>query len=207
MYTYKYPRPALTTDAVVWGLGEAGDGFARVLLIRRKNPPFQGFYALPGGFVDENEAVEDCVHRELEEETGLKDIPLVQMRTFSQPGRDPRGHTVSVVFFTIIDRMKHEAVAGDDAKEVEWVSLGDIFFDHQKTDVAKEERTHLLAFDHYDIISYSALFVYRALLLCQSGNPYSQISPFYSILSPRDKEVLIKTSKLYEKEFVKFRGA
>ena len=94
-YTYKYPRPALTVDAAVFR--KTGTGF-EILLIQRNNPPFEGGWALPGGFVDMDETLEDAIIRELQEETSLTDVTLKQLHAFSTPGRDPRGHTISVIF-------------------------------------------------------------------------------------------------------------
>lgn len=132
-YTYKYPRPALTVDAVVFRKKEEK---TEVLLIRRKNTPFQGNWALPGGFVDMDETLETAVARELFEETGLKDIRLQQMHAFSTPGRDPRGHTISVVFwgFLIDDQ---QAKGGDDAQEAAWFDI---------------DKLPKLAFDHEDVV-------------------------------------------------------
>src|SRR5690606_7419628 len=84
--------PALTTDCVVF------DESGRVLLIRRKFPPFEGGFALPGGFVDVGETVEDACRRELKEETGLEAGDLTLIGVYSDPTRDPRGHTCSVAF-------------------------------------------------------------------------------------------------------------
>jgi len=119
--------PALTTDCVVF------DKAGRVLLIRRKNPPFKGRYALPGGFVDVGETVEDACRRELREETGLKAGPLVLIGVYSDPQRDPRGHTCSVAFLTRTERA--DAKAGDDAAAVKWVADWrrlKLAFDHAK---------------------------------------------------------------------------
>lgn len=119
--------PALTTDCVVV------DQNQRVLLIRRKNPPFAGQLALPGGFVDEGETVEDACRRELREETGVEVAALVLVGVYSDPTRDPRGHTVSVAFLARVDLV--EAHAGDDAEEAAWmadVQDLDLAFDHNR---------------------------------------------------------------------------
>lgn len=119
--------PALTVDCVVIDAGE------RVLLIRRKNPPFKGAFALPGGFVDVGEPVEDACRRELLEETGVAARKLVLLGVYSDPGRDPRGHTCSVAYLTRVGRV--EARAGDDAADVQWVPLSSrplMAFDHGK---------------------------------------------------------------------------
>ena len=124
------PRPVtplLTVDCVVL------DSEGRLLLIRRKNPPFEGHYALPGGFVDIGETVEDACRRELMEETGVKAGKLTLVGVYSDPGRDPRGHTVSIAFLTRVRSAKAEA--GDDAASVEWVEWTPrlkLAFDHKK---------------------------------------------------------------------------
>ncbi len=121
--------PLLAVDCVVI------DAKGRVLLVRRANPPFQGQLALPGGFVDVGESVEDACRRELMEETGVKVAKLVLVGVYSDPARDPRGHTVAVVFLTRLRSAK--AIAGDDAAAVEWVG---------------NWRRETLAFDHAQII-------------------------------------------------------
>ena len=107
------------------------DGSGRVLLIRRKNPPFQGSYALPGGFVEIGETLEAACRRELLEETGVKAGRLRLVGVYSDPERDPRGHTCSVVFLV---RVARAAVrAGSDAAAAEWVkdwSKVELAFDH-----------------------------------------------------------------------------
>ncbi|MBO0765955.1 MAG: NUDIX hydrolase [Hyphomicrobiaceae bacterium] len=122
------PRtPLLATDCVVF------DGSGRVLLVRRKNPPFQGQFALPGGFVDIGETVEHACRRELMEETGVKAGRLRLVGVYSDPRRDPRGHTCSVVFLAVVRRAN--AKAGDDAAAVAWVDnwhKDDLAFDHAK---------------------------------------------------------------------------
>ena len=130
-YTYKYPRPALTVDAAVFR--KTGTGF-EILLIQRNNPPFEGGWALPGGFVDMDETLEDAIIRELQEETSLTDVTLKQLHAFSTPGRDPRGHTISVIFWGIQDS-NQEAMAGDDARNVKWYKidhLPELSFDHDE---------------------------------------------------------------------------
>jgi len=117
--------PALTTDCVVF------DEKGRVLLIRRKNPPFQGSYALPGGFVDVGERVEVACRRELKEETGIEVGPLILIGVYSDPGRDPRGHTCSVAYLARV--ASAEPQAGDDAAGAEWVAdwrAAGVAFDH-----------------------------------------------------------------------------
>ena len=130
-YTYHYPRPALTVDAVVF---RKEDQRMQVLLIQRKHSPFEGMWALPGGFVEMDEDLDEAAARELEEETGLKNIVLKQLHTFGAPNRDPRHRTVSVVFFGWLTDMQ-QAVAGDDAQNLNWFDidhLPDLAFDHEK---------------------------------------------------------------------------
>jgi 8-oxo-dGTP diphosphatase len=129
-FTYDYPRLALTVDAVVFRKNEGNN---EVLLIRRKFYPFEGMWALPGGFVDMEETVEEAVVRELEEETGLKDVKLEQLYVFSTIGRDPRGRTVSVTFTGITDMLNSKLYHGDDAADASWFPLDKIpqlAFDH-----------------------------------------------------------------------------
>ncbi len=131
-YTYDYPRAAITTDAVLFGFNHIKEEL-NILLIKRANEPFKGKWALPGGFLDMKETIEQCVHRELEEETGLADIYLEEMQTFSNLGRDPRGRTVSVVYFGLVNLLIHKAKAGDDASETKWFSIlkiPELSFDH-----------------------------------------------------------------------------
>ncbi|MCB2221402.1 MAG: NUDIX hydrolase [Bacteroidetes bacterium] len=129
-FTYDYPRPALTVDAVIF---RKINQELEVLLIQRKNYPFEGMWALPGGFVDMDETVEDAVVRELYEETGLKIEKLEQLHTFSALGRDPRGRTVSVTFFGIIGGQSSQVQGGDDAMDAKWFKMNQIphlAFDH-----------------------------------------------------------------------------
>ncbi|NLO03012.1 MAG: NUDIX hydrolase [Bacteroidales bacterium] len=129
MYTYKYPRPALTVDAIVF----VKDPFS-VLLIRRGKEPYKGKWALPGGFVEMNELLEVACIRELGEETGLEIEEMQQFRAFDSIGRDPRGRTISVVFFTELGSLP-EVRGGDDADLAGWFSFFDLppmAFDHQQ---------------------------------------------------------------------------
>ena len=122
--------PALTTDCVIF------DPDTRVLLIRRGHAPFAGSYALPGGFVEIGETVEQACRREAVEETGIEVGPLRLVGIYSDPKRDPRGHTVSIAFGTVLP----QAVAprsGSDAAGAEWIA---------------DWRQHELAFDHRQIL-------------------------------------------------------
>jgi 8-oxo-dGTP diphosphatase len=115
----------------------------RELMIRRKHDPFAGRWALPGGFVDENEPLETAARRELREETGVTAAELEQLRTFGDPGRDPRGWTVSVVFLGRVDAEAVKAEAADDAEAVGWFPLDsppELAFDHADILAAVRER-------------------------------------------------------------------
>ena len=136
-YTYDYPRPMVTVDAVVFTKRE---GRREVLLIERKHDPFAGTWALPGGFVDMDETLEQAAARELEEETGLRGVALEQCHTFGDPGRDPRGRSVSVAFAAEVDWRKHRPRGGDDAAQARWFPV---------------DALPSLAFDHRDIVEYA----------------------------------------------------
>ena len=134
MYTYKYPRPAVTADCVV--IGHAADNSRHVLLIRRGNEPYKGCWALPGGFMDMEETLEQCALRELKEETGLTPTgDITELKSFSTVDRDPRGRTITVAFLT--EMPLTEAKGGDDAAEARWFPL---------------DKLPPLAFDHDEII-------------------------------------------------------
>lgn len=114
-----YPKPSLTADVVAFSRSEGGE--LRVLLIQRGRDPFKGAWALPGGFCEPGESVEQSAARELEEETKLDGLHLEQLHTFSAPGRDPRGWVVSVahIAFVPADRLR-DARGGDDADDARW---------------------------------------------------------------------------------------
>jgi 8-oxo-dGTP diphosphatase len=129
-HCYDWPRPAVTTDIVVLA---TRDGVRSILLIRRKGAPFAGSWALPGGFLEPDETLAAGAARELREETGvtLAADALGQVGAYGDPGRDPRGWTVSVAFRAEVDAA--EATAGDDAAEVGWFAvdaLPALAFDH-----------------------------------------------------------------------------
>ncbi|MRR13449.1 NUDIX hydrolase [bacterium] len=115
---YEHPRAALTADVALFC---GPDDDRQVLLIRRGNEPFAGMWALPGGFVDEGEAVEHAARRELAEETGIEWTgPLHQSGAYADPGRDPRGWTASVAWTAWAGEIPLRTVGGDDAAEAGW---------------------------------------------------------------------------------------
>ena len=127
-YIYKYPHPSVTTDCVIFGF----DGLQlRVLLIERKNDPYKGYWAFPGGFLNEDESAETGALRELEEETGMKSAYIKQFHTFSSPKRDPRERVLTIAFYALVNIV--EVTANDDAANAHWFALDEVpslAFDH-----------------------------------------------------------------------------
>lgn len=134
-YTYDYPRPMVSVDAVVF---RERMGRLEVLLIRRGKPPFEGQHALPGGFVEMNEDLPEAAARELAEETGLDGVDLEQLAAFGRPDRDPRGRCISIAFVGLLERGGDHVAGGDDAADASW---------HDTADLPP------LAFDHGEIIA------------------------------------------------------
>ena len=133
----RYERPSVTVDTVLLSLR---DGRLEVLLVQRKHPPFQGVWALPGGFVDIDEPLEAAARRELAEETGIDDpdMRLEQLRAYGQPDRDPRTRVISVAYLAIICAARLPVRAGSDAADAAWHSA---------------DAPPALAFDHGRILS------------------------------------------------------
>lgn len=135
MYQYKYPHPALTSDSVVFGF----DGKQlHILLIERGIEPFKGSWALPGGFMNIDETIEQCALRELKEETGVERIFLEPFGVFSAVKRDPRERVVTVAFVALVRKSDYQLMAGDDAARACWFEIDEL---------------PPLAFDHHDIIA------------------------------------------------------
>ncbi|MCQ2283749.1 MAG: NUDIX hydrolase [Bacteroidales bacterium] len=130
-YTYKYWRPAVTVDNVVFSF----DGnHLNTLLIRRKNEPFKDKWAFPGGFLDEKETLEEAALRELKEETRLVPKHFIEVGSFSAPDRDPRGRTITVAFASVVRPYQTNVNAGDDASEAKWFPITEmpvLAFDHE----------------------------------------------------------------------------
>jgi 8-oxo-dGTP diphosphatase len=123
---------SVTVDVVIFTIRE---GALQVLLVRRGIPPFEGQYAIPGGFVREDELLEDAARRELEEETGVRNVFLEQLYTFGDPARDPRGRVITVAYYALIATDKVSLAASGDAAEARWFSMSDlppVAFDHQR---------------------------------------------------------------------------
>ena len=123
----RQPSCHLTADAILI----VGD---EVLLVQRKHEPYQGKWGLPGGFVDPDEKVMDAAKRELQEETGVENVSLTQFGAYGDPGRDPRGRTVSLAYWSLLEN-KPAAKAADDAADLAWFplhELPDMAFDHEQ---------------------------------------------------------------------------
>ncbi len=131
-YCYKYPRPAYTADCMVFTNKTKQ---AEIVLIKRKFKPFKNHWALPGGFVDIDETSYDAAKRELIEETGIIVNEINEFGIFDTPDRDPRGRTVSVVYYTFEKDVSKNMIAGDDAAEVNFFSINELpelAFDHKE---------------------------------------------------------------------------
>lgn len=131
------PRPAVTVDLVI--LTISGNEL-KVLLIRRGVEPFRNCWALPGGFVEMSESLENAAARELREEAGVENVYLEQLYTFGEPDRDPRGRVISVVYFALVDAEGLHVAAASDAKDAAWHSV----FNPPR-----------LAFDHAEVLNYA----------------------------------------------------
>lgn len=138
-YIYEYPRPAVTTDCVIFGFDE---GELKILLIERGIEPYLGKWALPGGFIDMDEDAESCARRKLVQETGLQDIYMEQLYTFSAVNRDPRYRVISIAYYALVKLSDYNAQAGMDTTNIKWFSISDVpelAFDHARVlDMAKE---------------------------------------------------------------------
>ncbi|MAE66670.1 MAG: NUDIX hydrolase [Phycisphaeraceae bacterium] len=138
--TYEFPRPALTVDVVVFALD---DEDLMVMLIERDLDPFSRRWALPGGFVRVDETLDEAARRELEEETGLRDIFLEQLYTFGEIDRDPRERVVTVSYYALVNLDGHEIRASADARNAAWFAtsdLPDLAFDHERIVTTALER-------------------------------------------------------------------
>ncbi len=132
-YIYDWPRPMVTVDVVVFTFQ---NDRAKLLLVKRGKEPFKGKWAIPGGFIEIDEELEDAAARELQEETALANVPLEQMRTFGRCGRDPRGRQITVVFMGIAAKGQNKVKGGDDAAKAKWFDIEnlpkDMAFDHNE---------------------------------------------------------------------------
>jgi 8-oxo-dGTP diphosphatase len=131
-HTYRFPRPALAVDVVVFALDKDD---LQVMLIERDLAPFQGSWALPGGFVRAQETLDQAAARELHEETGLAGIFLEQLYSFGQIDRDPRERVVTVAYYALVNLAGYDVKASSDARQAAWFSVHDLprlAFDHRQ---------------------------------------------------------------------------
>jgi 8-oxo-dGTP diphosphatase len=144
-YSYPYPRMLVTVDAVIFRK-ETASSTPKILLIKRKNEPFKGNFALPGGFPEVNELLVDAAKRELLEETGVIASNLYQLAAFDALNRDPRDRNISVAYYGFSD--SDDVHAGDDAESAAWFPIDSL---------------PPLAFDHKDIVNQAISKVYKTL--------------------------------------------
>jgi len=139
-YIYEYPRPAVTTDCVIFGYDE---GVLKVLLIERGIEPYRGKWALPGGFIDMEEDAETCARRKLVQETGLENIYMEQLYTFSEVSRDPRYRVISIAYYALVKPTDYNPQAGTDTTNIRWFPVSavpELAFDHTGILGAARER-------------------------------------------------------------------
>lgn len=143
-YVYEWPRPMVTVDSMIFSVM---DEKKTVLLIKRGRDPYKGLWALPGGFLEMDEEMEDGAARELYEETGLDGVNLRQFHTFGQIGRDPRGRLISVAYIGIVNSQPN-VKGGDDADDARWFDINEL---------------PELAFDHDQIIKMGISYLHKQL--------------------------------------------
>lgn len=138
-YIYDYPMADNTVDAVVFGIGPdkmfPDRSELHILLIERRDYPFKGHWALPGGYLEEDETLDQAVLRELKEETSVELTWMEQLYTFGDPGRDPRGRVISTAYLAVVQTADVTVEAGDDAAKAQWFpisKLPKLAFDHDK---------------------------------------------------------------------------
>lgn len=165
----------LSVDAVVFGYEE---GNISVLLIKRKYEPFKGEWAIPGGFVGNEESLEEAVERELHEETGIKINYLEQLYTFGKPNRDPRSRVVSVAYFGLVRPNAFKIFASTDAEQVQWFNINELpklSFDHKE--ILKVAIERLQGKITYEPIGFELL---------DKKFPFSDLEKLYTTLLGRD---------------------
>lgn len=177
-FTYDFPRPAVTVDCVVFGFDE---GDLKVLLVQRELDPYRGKWALPGGFVHEDESLDEAARRELREETGLEKLYLEQLYTFGDVDRDPRGRVITIAYYALVKLADHRVKAATDASSAAWFSVADVTrlaFDHQT--ILDTALARLKAKVRYQPIGFELLPVKFAL---------SELQHLYEVIleTPLDK--------------------
>lgn len=176
-YTYDYPHPAVTTDIAIFTVE---NHTLKVLLIARKEAPFKGTWALPGGFVQIDESIDACAMRELKEETGIEDVYLEQLYTFGAPNRDPRERVISVAYYALSPSHTLSITAGSDAADADWFDLNalpDLAFDH--LDILKIARERLTAKLEYSTVG---------LMFMEEEFTLSEIQRLYEVVSGQKRD-------------------
>ncbi len=187
-------HPAVTTDAVVFGFdGEK----LNVLLIERDIEPYRTHWALPGGFLkEEDESAESCVYRELHEETNVQGIYLEELKTFSKIGRDPRERVITIAFFALVVKDRYNIMGGDDAKNAKWFpvdSLPELAFDH--SEIVKEALERLRQRIHFEPIGFHLLD--REFTMPQLQNIY------IAIMNPPLDDTKLRDRRNFPKKMLK----
>jgi 8-oxo-dGTP diphosphatase len=200
-YKYDYPRPGLTVDIVIYTFSEDK---LKVLLIERGIEPFLSCWALPGGFVNENENVFQAAGRELLEETNLVISDLYQFFVASDPGRDPRGWTVSLIFLGFTGKSHTLAKAGDDARNLKWFPVNDLpslAFDHSMI-IEKSLQLLKKTADHSiidkELLPYKFRLIDFTRLLTEIGNTFEHAQKLV------DRLVKLRAILSTEKEYYRF---
>lgn len=121
---YKYKNPCVTTDAVIFSCKRReADGDWKVLMVKRRNHPSIGWWALPGGFIELQENLEDTARRELTEETGVPDLPMEQFAVYGNVKRDPRARIITSAYLSVVEEGQVKVQAGDDAADAKWMQI------------------------------------------------------------------------------------
>lgn len=208
----KFWHPALTTDAVVFGFDKE-DASLQVLLIKRGKAKagevgaFEGCWALPGGFLKQDEPTDECVYRELYEESamrlfdsdnGIKPEFIEQLKTYSARGRDPREFVVTVAYYALVKRDRYDIRGGDDAAEAKWFSIGELqglrlAFDHAQ--IIEDAIERLRERIHFEPIGFN-------LLDKEFTMPQLQ-SIYIAILNPPEDDMAIRDRRNFPKKMLK----
>jgi len=151
---FHYDRPFVTTDILVFTIHK---GKLKILLIKRKNPPYQGMWAIPGGFIEMDEDLEESALRELKEETGVEEANLIQLHAFGKPNRDPRIRVITVAYITFIPLNQLRFKANSDAKQACLVPVYAL---------------PKLAFDHSKIINFAIKFIKNNIFISDLLKPF-----------------------------------
>ncbi len=189
-----YWHPAVTTDAVVFGFdGEQ----LNVLLIQRGLQPYKNMWALPGGFMrEDDESARDCAYRELHEETNVNNIYMEELQCFSDKDRDPRERVITIAFFALVVKDRYQIMSGDDARVAKWFpvkSLPSLAFDHEQIIETALER--LRQSIHFEPIGFHLLD--KEFTMPQLHNIY------IAILDPPEDDTKLRDRRNFNKKMLK----